>query len=112
MRLLEHADSTGIAPPKRREQSAQEAFAAPVGVGAIPGEAADLAGHEAEDRRVRTVLANEESILDEVEAALDRIEQGSFGRCTKCLRLIRKERLEAIPYSRFCVACAVEEENR
>ena len=88
-----------------------EAFAPPVGIGAIPGEQADIAGHEAEDRRVRTVLANEESILDEVEAALDRIEQGSFGRCTKCMRLIRRERLEAIPYARHCVTCAVLEEG-
>lgn len=56
---------------------------------------------------------NEEQILEQVEGALERIEQGSYGRCQRCGKPISDERLEAIPYTPFCVACAheVDKEN-
>ncbi len=42
-------------------------------------------------------------LLDEVEAALRRIEDGTFGRCEACGRPIAPERLEAVPYARLCL---------
>jgi RNA polymerase-binding transcription factor DksA len=41
--------------------------------------------------------------LDEVEAALARVEDGSFGACEICGRPIGDERLEARPAARFCL---------
>ena len=76
-----------------------------------PAERAEIAGHEAEEGRVRTVLTQEESILDEVEAALQRIEDGTFGQCASCSQTISHQRLEAVPYSRFCVGCAERHES-
>lgn len=52
------------------------------------------------------LLENEEYLVGEVRAALTRIESGSFGCCEQCGRVIGKERLEAIPYVRYCVGCA------
>ncbi|HXG76476.1 MAG TPA: TraR/DksA C4-type zinc finger protein [Gaiellaceae bacterium] len=46
---------------------------------------------------------NAEHLLEEVEAALRRIEEGSFGRCEACGRPIAPERLEAVPYARLCL---------
>jgi RNA polymerase-binding transcription factor DksA len=41
-----------------------------------------------------------------IEAALDRIRQGSYGECVKCGEEIAPARLEAVPYAALCVKCA------
>ncbi|WP_080761291.1 TraR/DksA C4-type zinc finger protein [Rhizobium rhizogenes] len=41
-----------------------------------------------------------------VQAALDRIEAGTFGTCVKCGRPIGEQRLEAVPHTPFCQSCA------
>jgi DnaK suppressor protein len=46
---------------------------------------------------------NAEHLLDEIDAALIRIEDGSYGHCTACGRPISKERLEALPYATLCI---------
>lgn len=43
--------------------------------------------------------------LEQITAALTRLEQGSYGNCTRCGLVIEKERLEAIPYTRRCMSC-------
>lgn len=44
--------------------------------------------------------------LDEVAAALERLDDGSYGVCERCGRAIPAARLEARPTARTCVACA------
>ncbi len=51
---------------------------------------------------------NEEQLLEQVSAALRRIDEGSYGQCSECGQEITRERLDAIPYSIQCVACARE----
>ncbi len=46
--------------------------------------------------------------LKEINAALERIENGSFGICEECGVRITKKRLEAIPYTDVCIDCANE----
>ncbi len=53
-----------------------------------------------------TLLENETHIHDEVLAALDRVDAGTFGTCEACGKAIPQERLEALPYARHCVRCA------
>ncbi len=53
-----------------------------------------------------TLLANEQYIATESSEALRRMEDGSYGTCESCGQKIAKARLEAIPYTRFCVKCA------
>lgn len=43
--------------------------------------------------------------LDEVEAAIERIERGTYGCCEGCQEPIALERLEIIPHARFCPEC-------
>jgi RNA polymerase-binding transcription factor DksA len=52
------------------------------------------------------LAANEGYLAGEVRAALARIDDGSFGHCEECGRAVVKERLEAIPFVRYCVKCA------
>ena len=43
--------------------------------------------------------------LDDVQAALHRMEAGTYGKCERCGKEIAPERLEAIPAARLCMAC-------
>jgi DnaK suppressor protein len=45
--------------------------------------------------------------LVETDAALERIEQGRFGRCETCGGAIGRQRLLAMPAARYCINCAV-----
>ena len=44
-----------------------------------------------------------EHVLVEIEAALERIEDGTYGRCSACGSPIGEERLEAVPYATLCI---------
>jgi len=48
---------------------------------------------------------NSESVLRSIDAALRRIEDGTFGICETCGQPISEERLEAIPYATQCIDC-------
>ena len=46
---------------------------------------------------------NADHLLAEIDAALARIDDGSYGSCTRCGRPIGIERLEAVPYATLCI---------
>jgi RNA polymerase-binding transcription factor DksA len=52
------------------------------------------------------LLENEQHIVTESRAALERIQAGTYGRCENCGQEVGRQRLEALPYTRFCVQCA------
>jgi DnaK suppressor protein len=43
--------------------------------------------------------------LAQVDAALARLDEGAFGRCTRCGNPIAPERLEALPWAAHCIDC-------
>ena len=67
---------------------------------------ADLASDNFEQEVAISLLETEEQRLEEIAAALQRIESGTFGRCEECQKEISKERLRVIPYARLCIVCA------
>lgn len=52
------------------------------------------------------LIANESGLLEEVTAALQRMDAGAFGQCVTCGKKISKARLEALPHARECINCA------
>jgi DnaK suppressor protein len=48
---------------------------------------------------------SERQLLQMVEGALSRIREGSFGLCISCGNEINPKRLEAVPWTRHCIAC-------
>src|SRR3954464_14685425 len=52
-----------------------------------------------------TLEENSEHVLQEIEAALQRIQDGTYGQCTNCGKQIPEERLEARPYATLCIDC-------
>ena len=77
----------------------------------MPIHMADLGSDSFEQEFTLSLLENEEQLLEEVNAALDRIERGVFGRCEECNAVIPKVRLNAVPYTRYCVDCARKQEQ-
>jgi RNA polymerase-binding protein DksA len=55
---------------------------------------------------------NAVAIVHAIDAALERIDQGTYGACTVCGDAIPEERLDAVPYATLCVACKRDEERR
>jgi RNA polymerase-binding protein DksA len=52
-----------------------------------------------------TLEENSEHVLGEIEAALTRIQAGTYGICTNCDKQIPEERLEALPWATLCIDC-------
>jgi len=59
-----------------------------------------------------TLEENSEHVLAEIDAALQRIEDGTYGTCTNCGKPIAQERLEARPYATLCIDCQRDRERR
>jgi RNA polymerase-binding transcription factor DksA len=78
----------------------------------MPIHMADLGTDNFEQELSLNLLQNEEQALEEISAALDRIQQGTFGRCEECQAEIPKARLQAVPYARYCVECARKLEQK
>jgi RNA polymerase-binding transcription factor DksA len=77
----------------------------------VPMHMADVGTDAFEQEVSSSLMQNERQIQEEVAAALDRIEQGTFGRCQNCGEDIGKGRLDALPYTRYCVKCAQNAED-
>jgi DnaK suppressor protein len=65
----------------------------------------DLAYNYASMDRRRALIGQMEEHLEDIEAALERIEKGTFGICTSCGQPIAPARVMAIPQAQLCVAC-------
>ena len=50
-------------------------------------------------------------VLAAIDAALERLDAGTYGICTTCGKPIGDDRLEAIPYAAQCIACRSREER-
>lgn len=58
------------------------------------------------------LIENQQGTLDQIHEALGRIDAGTFGQCVECSGPIAKPRLQAIPYTPFCIECARKMESR
>ena len=59
-----------------------------------------------------TLEENSEQVLSQIDAALKRIDDGTFGTCSNCGQPIAEERLEARPWATLCIDCKRKEERR
>ena len=77
----------------------------------IPTDMEELGSDNADQELTLSLLGSEGDALDQIEAAIERIENGSYGRCETCGVKIPQSRLEAIPYAAQCVQCALQQEE-
>ena len=85
-----------------------------------PGELSSAAGDQhladhatelVERELDESIEENAERIVREIDAALSRIEDGSYGVCARCGQVIPAERLAAVPYATLCIPCKQLEER-
>jgi RNA polymerase-binding transcription factor DksA len=57
------------------------------------------------------LLERDESTMRELLDAVERVDNGTFGRCEECKGWIRKERLKTVPHARLCIECQRREEE-
>ena len=54
----------------------------------------------------------EQKILNRIDEALRKIEDGTFGICEQCQKEISAKRLKVVPYAKLCIKCKEAEEKR
>ncbi len=72
----------------------------------MPIHMADLGTDNYEIENTLGLMDSERKILIEIDNALKRIDDGTYGICESRGERIPRERLKAIPWARYCVACA------
>jgi DnaK suppressor protein len=55
---------------------------------------------------VDRLSSRESKELREIDAALKRVAEGSYGRCERCGQAIGRQRLKALPEARYCISCS------
>ncbi len=78
----------------------------------LPIHLADLGSDNFEQELTLSLVGSEKEVLDKIELALERIAEGSYGKCEDCGKKIPESRLEAIPYAAVCVQCAALHEQQ
>jgi RNA polymerase-binding protein DksA len=72
----------------------------------VPLHMADVGTENFDQEFTLGLIENEQLTLDQIQDALRRIEAGSYGRCEECSAPIAKPRLQALPYTPYCIECA------
>ncbi|MCX7426879.1 MAG: TraR/DksA family transcriptional regulator [Planctomycetia bacterium] len=89
---------------KRRSESSGDLSSMPIHM-------ADIGTDNFEQEFTLTLMESDEGTLASIEAALERVEDGTYGQCEECGARIPKARLTAVPYATMCVKCASDSEQ-
>src|SRR3990172_3934751 len=77
----------------------------------MPIHMADIGSDNYEQEFTLSLMQCEGGTLEQIDAALERVENGTYGLCEECGARIPKQRLNAIPYTTMCVKCASDSEQ-
>lgn len=72
----------------------------------------DIASETYERSKDLGLQKDQEYLLEQIDSALERIEQGTYGWCVECGQPIPEERLSALPHAARCLGCAKVEQER
>ena len=72
----------------------------------MPIHMADVGTDNFEQEFTLSLMEHEGTALEQIEAALERVEAGVYGVCTECEAKIPKTRLQVLPHTPHCVKCA------
>jgi DnaK suppressor protein len=98
MRLLQNLGRLVDAERSLSESQAEESSAG--------GGMADVATDMAEQTLDASFERMERERYRDVEAALHRIDEGTYGTCERCGTAVNVARLVAVPWTRYCIACS------
>lgn len=72
----------------------------------MPIHMADVGTDNFEQEFTLSLMEHDGTALEQIEGALERIEEGLYGICTECETKIPKARLQVLPHTPHCVKCA------
>lgn len=73
--------------------------------GSLGNHMADDGSNVSEAERLVTISEDFQNLIGQIDSALERMEEGSYGTCLRCGKPIGEERLEAFPYVAYCIEC-------
>ena len=73
---------------------------------------ADVATDNFDREFILDLASNEQNILNNIDLALRKIDDGTYGICEGCSCKINIERLKVVPHARLCIRCKQEEEGK
>ena len=73
---------------------------------------ADVASDTYDREFSLNIASSEQRVLYQIEEAIKRTEDGSYGRCLDCNKPIPQTRLRAVPYAALCIGCQRQREDR
>ena len=77
------------------------------------GDSIDQATQSLDKEILFELSDNERKMLRDIDAALRKMEKGSYGLCEHCKKTIEKKRIKALPSARYCMSCqSGSEKNR
>ncbi|MEH0421169.1 TraR/DksA family transcriptional regulator [Streptomyces sp. B21-083] len=68
-------------------------------------QALDEAAQSPDDHLMTTQKEGIQRVLQEIDNACARVEDGTYGACQSCAKSIAPERLEILPHTPYCVTC-------
>ncbi|MGD9727845.1 MAG: TraR/DksA family transcriptional regulator, partial [Nitrospiraceae bacterium] len=68
-------------------------------------DAEDLSTRDSVSHQQLSILEARNQMRLQVEAALQRLDEGTYGICEDCLTPIKEDRLKAMPFARRCIDC-------
>jgi DnaK suppressor protein len=74
-----------------------------------PNDRATMESDRSFELRLRT---RERKLLDKIDEAIVRIDEGTYGICDECGNEIRIKRLEARPVAKYCIDCKTKQEQQ
>lgn len=77
---------------------------------AILPEMVDIASDNYNQEFTIGLIQNQNEVLKIIDDALAKIENGQYGICESCSQPVKRARLSALPYARFCIECQSKEE--
>ena len=99
LRARLRGDVSAMADSALRKESGGEMSSMPIHM-------AELGSDNFEQEFTLSIMETEEGTLGAIEASLERIEDGGYGKCAECEGVISQMRLNAIPYTPVCIRCA------
>ena len=75
------------------------------------GDSVDIAALEINQNSLAKIGKREQNHLKKIDAALEKMEDGTFGECESCGEQIAVARLMARPVAQLCIDCKTEQEN-
>jgi DnaK suppressor protein len=77
----------------------------------VPLHMADVGTENYDQEFTLGLIENEQGTLELVQAALNRLDAGTYGKCLECGEPIGRQRLQYLPYVKCCIQCARKQET-